>query len=94
MRYYLHGNESLDGTTLNLDSRCSHFNNFAVEHLVLFRAAGDSEELNLENDIATGVLNHTVSDVLVDLHVNYKDDVTMLRVTGAFELLFNPIHSG
>ena len=91
MCFYLHGDECLDRTTLNLNSRSGNFNNLSIEHFIFFRAAGNSEKLNLENDIATRVLDHAIADVLVNSDVNNKDDVSVLGMASTFKLLLNSI---
>ena len=91
MCFYLHGDECLDRASLDLNSRSGNFNNLSIEYFIFFRAAGYSEKLNLENDIATRVLDHAIADVLVNSDVNNKDDVSVLGVAGTFKLLLNSI---
>ena len=91
MCFYLHRDECLDGTTLNLDSGSGDFDNLSIQHFIVFGTTRNGVKMNLENHIATRVLDHAVTDVLVNFTVDNKDDVAVLGVAGAFKLLLNSV---
>ena len=64
-RVYLHRNECADWTRLDYDSSWSHIKYLSIEHFLFLRFAGDSFELNVEDDIARCVLDDAVANLCV-----------------------------
>ena len=57
---FLQRNERLDWTTLHSDASGHHVDHFAVEHLIRLGQACNRHELDLENYVAAGVLDHSI----------------------------------
>ena len=74
---YLEGDEGLDGPALDGDAGGHDLDDAAVKDLVALGQARNRHELHLENDVATGVLDHAVINLetlLVLVTANCKSE--------------------